>query len=95
MKQFTLREVFPRMPKARKRHRCRLCGTFIEPEEERCRWVTWDDAPATSHAHPECYQKTIDYKWDEGDWESSFPGDIEPPQRNQDHGSPKIPTQRD
>jgi len=72
-------EYFPRMPLARKKHRCRLCDQTIPPEAPRCRWETFDDGPRTYHAHPECYQVTLDDCWDDGDWENCHEGDIERP----------------
>jgi hypothetical protein len=33
----------------------------------------------TSHAHPECYAQTVEDRWDEGDLESTSPGDMDRP----------------
>lgn len=71
--------LFPKLCNPRKRHVCRLCGKFIQIAEPCCRWVTFEDGPATHHTHPECYKLTLKQKWDDGDWECISPGDIERP----------------
>lgn len=77
----TVTELFPKLCKPRKRHYCRLCGTTIAIGEPCCRWsnVESGEGYQTSHTHPECYQYTVDHKWDDGDWECCFPVDIERP----------------
>lgn len=37
-----LQRLFPKLCKPRKRHRCRLCGGWIEIKERCCRW-NWLD----------------------------------------------------
>jgi len=71
--------LFPKPCHPRKRHRCRLCGEWIEVKEECCRWSGFDggDGPWTSHAHPECYDSMEGE--DDGTWESLMPGDCERP----------------
>ena len=56
------------------------------PDDPRCRWTTFDDGPRTYHAHPECYQVTLDGKWDNGDWECCCRGDLERPTPNVPRG---------
>lgn len=75
-----LQRLFPRLCNPRRWHRCRLCAQPIRPGEHCCRWSGLDGAVyVTSHAHPECYQHTLDEKWDEDDWEHCMPGDVERP----------------
>lgn len=76
-----LAQLFPKLCKPRKRHRCRLCYGIIEVKEPCCRWSTLDEGEgyATSHAHPECYQVTLDEDWSYDTWECSMPGDINRP----------------
>lgn len=73
--------LFPKLCRPRKKHRCRLCAGSIEVGEPCCRWdwLVPGQGHGTSHAHPECYQVTLDGKWDEGDWECEQPGDIARP----------------
>lgn len=80
-----LRRIFPRFYTGRLPHRCRLCNGEIPPKEPRCRWRTVERGEGwrTWHAHPECYQVTLDEKWDDGDWESVHPGDMERPKRDE------------
>lgn len=74
--EYVLR-LFPKPCLPRKRHRCRICGRFIEVREPCCRWTGFYEGPFTSHAHPECYDSTKD--WDDGDWEGHAPGDDDRP----------------
>lgn len=79
-----LQAIFPRLCLPRTRHQCRICGTWIEIKEPCCRWRGFDsDGPFTSHAHPECYQLTLDMRWDSGDWETHSPGDFERPKKEE------------
>jgi hypothetical protein len=73
---FVLR-LFPKPCIPRKRHLCRLCGTWIEAREPCCKWSGFDDPPWTSYAHPECYDEMK--AENEQVWESLLPGDIERP----------------
>lgn len=72
---------FPKPCRPRKTHRCRLCAGKIEVGEQCCKWEYLEpgEGYGTSHAHPECYQVTLDGKWDEGDWECASPGDVSRP----------------
>ena len=66
----------------RKRHECRVCGTFIQKGEPCERWTGVEQGEGwwTCHAHPECLDLTVTEKWDEGDWEnSSWEWDTERP----------------
>lgn len=76
-----LARLFPKLCKPRKRHMCRLCGKFIQIAEPCCSWSNLEEGEgwSTSYAHPECYQETLDSKWDDMDWECSAPGDLERP----------------
>ena len=76
-----LRRHFPKLSVPRKPQSCRLCGTRIDAGEQCCRWSTVErgEGYQTSHAHPECFQYTLDAKWDAGDWECMAPGDISRP----------------
>ena len=69
---------FPILCSPRKAHRCRICGEIIAIAEPCCRWsaLIEGEGYGTSHAHPECYKHTLECDWDEGDWESTMPGDI-------------------
>jgi len=73
-----LRRYFPKPCKPRKAHHCRLCAGEIKIGELCCRWGYLEpgEGYGTSHAHPECYQVTLDSKWDDGDWECASPGDV-------------------
>lgn len=72
---------FPKLCRPRKKHQCRLCAGDINVGEPCCRWsgLVPGEGYSTSHAHPECYQVTLDGKWDAGDWECAQPGDITRP----------------
>lgn len=72
---------FPKPCTPRKGHQCRICGSHIHKAEKCCRWACVEPGEGymTSHAHPECYDVTKG--WDDGDWESSFPGDMERPKK--------------
>jgi hypothetical protein len=76
-----LRRHFPKPCKPRKAHHCRLCAGKIEVGELCCKWEYLEpgEGYGTSHAHPECYQVTLDGKWDDGDWECASPGDVSRP----------------
>ena len=77
-----LKRYFPKgLSIPRKAHLCRLCGQTIQAKEPCLIWsnVEAGEGWHTQHAHPECYQVTLDEKWDELEWESTFPGDIERP----------------
>lgn len=64
--------------KARKRHRCYLCGQPIEPGETYVRHSAADYGKAHSWSqHPECDAATIG--WDEDDWEYFLSGSMERP----------------
>jgi len=78
-----LQRQFPKLSRPRKPRRCRLCYGKIEIGEPCCRWEYLEpgEGYGTSYAHPECYQVTIDSKWDEGDWECCSPGDVTRPNR--------------
>jgi hypothetical protein len=59
--------------KARKAHRCYLCGEIIAPQETYLvRTGSLDDEIVSCKMHPECEQQTRD--WDDFDWEC-FSGD--------------------
>ena len=80
-----LKRYFPKgLSIPRKAHLCRLCGQTIQAKEPCLIWsnVEAGEGWHTLHAHPECYQVTLDEKWDELEWESTFPGDIERPAIN-------------
>jgi hypothetical protein len=70
---------FPRPCRPRKRHECRLCGTWVLPGEDCVRWTDLErgDGWWTCHMHPECYVATKE--WDDGDWEFISPGDEDRP----------------
>ena len=70
--------LFPRLCIPRKVHHCRICDERIAVGEPCCRWKFLEPGEryGTSHAHPECYKHTIRGNWDEGDWESTMPGDV-------------------
>lgn len=78
-----LRRLFPQLCIPRKRHRCRLCWEWIEVKEPCCRWETLEPGEGyeTYHAHPECYDVTLDGKWDCGDWECCLPGEVTRPNK--------------
>ena len=105
MASHTLSDYFPKLCKPRKRHRCRLCWQIIEINEPCCRWsgIEPGEGYRTEHAHPECYQDTLDQNWDEMDWECCMPGDLErptikathPDQQNHDkYTTPSVPQRR-
>src|SRR3990167_4234962 len=58
-------------PKARKEHRCDLCGLDISTGTTYvARRGLADQGPITMHLHTACEALTHD--WDEGDWESGW-----------------------
>jgi hypothetical protein len=81
-----LQSYFPRPCKPSKFHKCRLCGSLIERKTECCQWsnVESGEGWGTWYTHPECYQATLDQKWDEGDWECMSPGDMRRPTKDLD-----------
>ena len=87
---------FPKPCHLRKAHRCRLCVGKIEIREQCCKWEYLEpgEGYGTSHTHPECYQVTLDYKWDGGDWECASPGDVSRP-NNQDQTAAESGQQKD
>jgi len=70
-----------KLHKPRKRQHCRLCGQHIAPGEPCRSWSGVEPGEGwwRSYAHPECYAQTEKEKWDYGDWESCYPGDMERP----------------
>ena len=81
-----LKDYFSKLTKVRKSHRCRLCAEQIEKGEECCRWKSYEKhcVPMTSHAHPECYQRTLDEGWDSLDWEGCASGEMKRPQSKEE-----------
>jgi len=67
--------------KTRKPHRCRLCGERIDVGESVHSWSSIEPGEGwmRGYAHPECYAETED--WDDDDWESAEPGDMERPKQ--------------
>lgn len=64
--------------KTRNKHECRVCGEIAPAGENMVRRSGFDcDGPWTIHMHQECEKLTED--WDDGDWESICPGDVERP----------------
>jgi hypothetical protein len=69
-----------RLCRPRKTQSCRLCGGLIPAGEPCHRWTGFSgNRPFTNHAHPECLELTDG--WDESDWETTAPGDLERPRR--------------
>lgn len=65
-------------PKARKSHRCFLCGEAIEVGETYVRRSgISDDRPYSFAMHPECEAEAK--RWDEMDWECFCEGDMPRP----------------
>lgn len=62
--------------KARKKHRCDVCGQRINPGDQQVTrsGVESGEGFYRMHMHPECEEYSRD--WDNGDWESHSPGDI-------------------
>ncbi len=57
--------------RARKQHRCELCGESIEVGDRHRRWVGKDGGElVTGRIHEECMRVTEIDKWDYIDWES-------------------------
>ena len=56
--------------KARKQHRCDLCGEAIAIGEEHRHWTGKDGGEfLASHQHLECVAVTVADRWDAMDWE--------------------------
>lgn len=61
--------------RARKNHRCYLCGKAIEKGSTYLsRTGVNEDGFITARFHPSCEEYTRD--WDEMDWETFTPGDL-------------------
>jgi hypothetical protein len=59
-------------PKARKDHRCGLCGLIIlKGEVHVARRGIGDDGPCTFRMHTACCKETVN--WTEDEWECSDP----------------------
>lgn len=65
-------------PRARKPHRCYLCGEFVEVGDTYVRRL-WSDGGklSTTKMHVECEAETAN--WEDWDWEEFFPGDMPRP----------------
>ena len=65
----------------RKPHRCRICGERIAPGErvERRKGFDSSEGPWTIWMHPECTSITVG--WTEDDWISTYPGDVQRPDK--------------
>jgi hypothetical protein len=67
-------------PKARKVHRCYLCGESIEIGEVHVRRFGFgEDGPSNFRMHAECEVRSNDPDW--WDWEASWAGDMPRPSR--------------
>ena len=65
-------------PKARKRHRCYLCGEAIEIGEVHVSEASKIDGDLiASRFHGECLAATKD--WQDDDWETFWQGDLKRP----------------
>lgn len=63
--------------KARKKHKCLLCGEDIEIGEKYVKRTGTDDGIITMKMHKECEKESSE--WDEGDWQCISPYEMERP----------------
>lgn len=66
--------------RARKPHRCFMCGEAVGAGEEYVRRKGVGDGGVESFAmHPECESESS--SWEDADWECFFEGDMERPRK--------------